>query len=306
MTSKFGIILRHIRKDWVLYALLSIPIAYIIVFAYGPMYGAQIAFRDYSVGKGITNSTWVGLKHFDNFLGNYMFPRLIKNTFSISLYSLMTFPFSIILALLLHNMPLRGIKKTVQMISYAPHFISTVVMCGMILQFLATRNGVINNVLEGLGFERIDFMGQAKYFAGVYVWSGVWQNAGYGSILYLSALSAVDPGLHEAAHIDGASLVQRIWHIDLASILPTITIMFILSCGNILSVGYEKVYLLQNNLNSSASEVISTYVYKQGLTSALPQYSYSTAIGLFVSVINMAALTLVNGISRRTSSNSLW
>lgn len=289
-----------------MYILLLIPVLYIVVFSYVPMFGAQIAFRDYNVAKGILGSPWVGWKHFRNFLGNYMFSRLIGNTLSISLYSLLTFPVSIFLALLLHNMPLKSLKKSVQMISYAPHFISTVVMCGMICQFMAMRDGMVNNMLESFGFKRIDFLGKPQYFAGVYVWTGVWQNMGYGSILYLAALSGVDPELHEAARIDGASLLQRVYRIDLPSILPTVTVMFVLSCGNILSVGHEKVYLLQNRLNASSSEVISTYVYKQGLTSALPQYSYSTAVGLFVSVINLTVLTAVNNLSKRISSSSLW
>lgn len=297
---------RRVIRDRTLYALLLIPVAYILIFAYYPMYGAQIAFRDFKVARGILGSPWVGLKHFHNFLANYMFVRLLRNTLSISLYALATFPVSVVLALLLHNMPLGALKKSVQMISYAPHFISTVVMCGMILQFLSVRSGMVNHLLRGLGFQAVDFLGQAAYFPSVYVWTGVWQNMGYGSIIYLSALSGVDPELHESARIDGASLVQRILHVDLPTILPTIMIMFILNCGHVLSVGYEKIYLLQNTLNISTSEVISTYVYKQGLASAVPQYSYSTAVGLFVSAVNLVMLALVNGMSKRLSKTSLW
>ena len=294
------------RGHAVLYAMLAVPVAYILVFAYYPMYGAQIAFRDFSIVKGITQSPWVGLKHFRLFFQNYMFWRLMRNTLAISLYSLATFPVSIVLALLIHTMPLRRFRKSVQMITYAPHFISTVVMCGMILQFLSVRNGSVNQLLQLLGFAPVDFLGDARRFVGVYVWTGVWQGMGYGAILYISALAGVDQELHEAARMDGASLLQRMWHIDLPSIRGTIIITFILRCGTILSVGYEKVYLLQNSLNLSSSEVISTYVFKQGIAGGLPQYSYATAVGLFVSAINLLMLGVVNAVAKKTASMSLW
>lgn len=294
------------RGHVVLYAMLAVPVAYILVFAYYPMYGAQIAFRDFSIVKGITQSPWVGLKHFRLFFQNYMFWRLMRNTLAISLYSLATFPVSIVLALLIHTMPLRHFRKSVQMITYAPHFISTVVMCGMILQFLSVRNGSVNQLLQLLGFAPVDFLGDARRFVGVYVWTGVWQGMGYGAILYISALAGVDQELHEAARMDGASLLQRMWHIDLPSIRGTIIITFILRCGTILSVGYEKVYLLQNSLNLSSSEVISTYVFKQGIAGGLPQYSYATAVGLFVSAINLLMLGVVNAVAKKTASMSLW
>lgn len=295
-----------IRKNAVLYGLLLIPVVYILVFKYYPMYGALIAFQDYSIAKGFAGSPWVGLKHFRMFVQNYMFLRVLRNTVVISLYSLATFPIPVMLAVLIHTMPLKKFTKSVQLITYAPHFISTVVMCGMILQFLALRGGMVNNILNWFGLESVDFLGDAGKFAGVFVFSGVWQSAGYSSIIYISALSGVDGELHEAATVDGASLLRRIWHIDLPSILPTIVVMFVLRCGSILSVGYEKVLLLQNSLNISASEVISTYVYKQGLASAIPQFSYSTAVGLFVSVINMMMLVTVNQISKALTGSSLW
>lgn len=298
--------LKSIRKNAALYLLLLIPVAYILIFHYYPMFGAQIAFRNYSFRKGITGSPWVGLKYFKQFMTNYTFRRVIKNTLLISLYSLATFPIPVLLALLVHYMPSRTLRKTVQMVSYAPHFISTVVMVGMIMQFFATRDGLVNGLLGALGLESKDFLGAPDNFYSLYVWTGVWQTMGYNSIIYISSLSGIDPGLHEAAKIDGASLVRRIWHIDLPGILPIVLTMFILRCGSVLSLGYEKVYLLQNTLNISASEVISTYVYKQGLTAAIPQYSYSTAVGLFVSAVNILMLTLVNTLSRRLARTSLW
>lgn len=293
-------------KYGALYFLLLFPVAFIVLFCYVPMYGAVIAFQDYSIVKGFSGSPWVGLKHFRAFFLNYQFSRILYNTITISLYSIATFPVSIILAILIHTMPLKRFTKTIQLITYAPHFISTVVMCGMILQFLSMRGGLVNNFLGVFNVGPLDFLGNASAFSSVYVLSGVWQGMGYGSILYISALTGVDSELHEAATIDGATLLQRILHIDLPAIRPTIVIMFILRCGTILSLGYEKVLLLQNNLNLSASEVISTYVYKQGLASAIPQYSYSTAVGLFVSLVNLVILLLVNRIAGALTDSSLW
>lgn len=297
---------KAVKKNGTLYALLIIPVAYILLFAYYPMYGAQIAFRDYNIVKGIVGSPWVGLKHFRNFVNNYLFWRLMKNTLTLSLYSLATFPIPIVFAILIHNIPSKRFGKMVQMVTYAPYFISTVVMCGMILQFLAVRDGMVNTFLGLIGIGPIDFLGRPETFPSVYVWTGVWQNMGYGSVIYLSSLSSVDPELHEAAIIDGASLLKRIWYIDLPSISPVIITMFILNCGSILSTGYEKIMLLQNSLNITSSEVISTYVYKQGIESAIPQYSYASAIGLFVSVINMTLLVVFNSLSKRVTSTSLW
>lgn len=299
-------LMKRIRKHAVLYLLLLIPLAYILIFHYYPMFGAQIAFRNYSFRKGIFHSPWVGLKYFRQFIQNYTFQRVMCNTILISLYSIATFPIPILLAMLVHYMPSKGLRRSVQMVSYAPHFISTVVMVGIIMQFFATRDGLINNLLGLLGVDAIDFLGSPKRFYGLYVWTGVWQTMGYNSIIYISSLSSIDPELHEAAKIDGASLLQRIRHIDLPGLLPIVVTMFILRCGSVLNIGYEKVYLLQNTLNISASEVISTYVYKQGLTAAIPQYSYSTAVGLFVSVINIIILTMVNTLSRRLAKTSLW
>ena len=297
---------QELKRNWGLYLLVSMPLAYLIIFKYIPMYGIQIAFRDYKVGQGFTSGQWVGLKHFQKFLNFYNFDRLMLNTLSISLYSLATFPLPIILALLLHYVKNQHFKKTVQMITYAPHFISTVVMVGMILQFLDAKNGIINILINLLGGKGQNWMAKPAYFRHIYIWSGVWQGIGYGSIMYISALSSVSLELHEAAIIDGANIPQRIWHVDLPGILPTVSIMLILRCGSILSVGYEKIYLMQNSLNLPVSEVISTYVYKEGFTSGIPRYSYSAAVSLFISVINVTILLIVNKLADKFSNSSLF
>ena len=295
-----------IRKNMGLYFLMLIPISYVIIFKYMPMYGAQIAFKNYSIIRGVRGSAWVGFKHFRDFFGNYIFWRVLLNLLSISFYSIVVFPVPIILALLINYNPILKFRKMVQLVTYAPHFISTVVLAGMILQFLALRNGVLNMLLGVLGVNPIDFLGNPILFSSVYVWSGVWQNTGYAAIIYIAALSSVNPELHEAAVIDGASIVQRIRHIDLPSIMPTIVILLILRCGRVMTIGYEKILLLQNNLNLSKSEVISTYVYKVGIVYAIPRYSYASAVGLFVSVVNLILLVAVNQLAKKASGNALW
>lgn len=302
----FQSIIYEFKRNWSLYLLVSVPVIYLILFKYIPMYGVQIAFKDYVPAKGITGSEWVGFKHFVKFIENYKFKDIIWNTLAISLYQLCTFPLPIILALFLNYIKREKFKKTVQMVSYAPHFISTVVMVGILIQFLDARNGVINQLIELVGGEAQNFMAKKEYFRHIYVWSGVWQSIGYNSIIYIAALSGVSSELHEAAIIDGANIVKRIWHVDLPSILPTIAILLIMQCGSILSVGYEKIYLMQNNLNLAQSEIISTYVYKQGIISSIPQYSYSTAIGLFVSIINVILLLITNKIVDKMTGSSLF
>ena len=296
----------ELRKNWSLYLLVSIPVIYLIIFKYWPMYGVQIAFRDYKVVRTIWESPWVGLKYIRKFIEYRKFWELIRNTFLISFYSLCTFPAPIVLALLLNYMPNQKFKKAVQMISYAPHFISTVVMVGILLQFLDTRSGLINVVIQAAGGKSINFMAKPQYFRTIYVLSGLWQGVGYSSIIYISALSGVSPELHEAAIVDGANILKRIWHIDLPTILPTVAILLIMNCGSMLSVGYEKIYLMQNSLNNKVSEVISTYTYKQGLASDTPQYSYGAAIGLFISFINVIMLLIVNKITGKLSGSSLF
>lgn len=288
-----------------LYLFILPALLYIIFYCYVPLYGAQIAFRDYRVADGIWNSAWVGLKHFKRFLQTPSYLELIGNTLVLSLYSLLVgFPLPVIFALLINEMHPGRYRKGIQTLSYAPHFISTVVLVSMLNMFLRESNGLVNRLLGLMGIGPYPFLSVAKWFPTIYVLSGVWQNLGWSAIIYISALSGVDPALHEAAMIDGATRLQRILHVNLPCILPTITIMLILSCGNIMSVGFEKVYLMQNALNTETSEIISTFVYKMGLL--YTQYSFSTAIGLFNSVVNFVLLVAVNQLARRISNYSLW
>jgi ABC-type polysaccharide transport system permease subunit len=296
----------EIQKNWGLYLLVLIPVAYLILFRYVPMYGAQIAFRDYKPTLSVWESPWAGMKHINKFFSSYQFWQVLRNTIAISLYSLATFPLPIIFALMLNYLGGSGYRRVVQMFSYAPYFISVVVMVGILIQFLDTRSGVLNHLLGLAGIGPINFLGNISMFRGIYVWSDVWQSLGYNSIIFISALAGISPELHEAATVDGASIPQRIWHIDIPGILPTASILLILRCGNILNVGYEKIYLMQNTLNLSVSEIINTYVYKQGLQAAIPQYSYSAAIGLFVSVVNFIMLLSVNRLTHKMSGSSLW
>lgn len=292
-------------KHWQFYVIILLPLIYLIIFHYIPMYGILLAFKNYSVRKGIWGSEWVGLKYFRQFLSTPSCLRIILNTLRLGVYGLVAgFPIPIILAVSLNEIGNRTYKKTVQMVTYAPYFISTVVLVGMILQVTDLRLGIINNITDMLGGERINFMGKANLFPSIYVWSGIWQGAGYGSIIYLAALSGVDPQLEEAAIVDGASRLQRIWHVDLPAIRPTIVILLIFRLGSIISVGFEKTYLMQNDLNLSTSEVISTYVYKVGLINA--DYSFSTAIGLFNTLINVTLLVFANFFSKKITETSLW
>jgi putative aldouronate transport system permease protein len=311
MTGEYGIpkkpLWPRIKKNWQLSLMLLLPMAYLLTFKYYPMVGAQIAFKKFIITKGIWGSPWIGFRHFQRFFTSYEFWRLMSNTLGISFYRLAAgFPIPIMLALSLNYVGNRGFKKTVQMVTYAPHFISVVVMVGMVLQFLSPRTGLVNNLREVMGVERVNFMGVPGYFKSIFVWSTVWQEMGYGSIIYLAALSAIDPTLHQAAIIDGATKVQRMWHIDLPGIMPTAVILLILNTGRILEVGFQKVLLMQNPLNLRSSEIIQTYVYKVGLTSQTLNFSYPTAIGLFRSVVGLAMLVTVNRIARYVSESSLW
>lgn len=297
---------RNMKKVPQLYLLSLLPILYILIFKYIPMYGALIAFQDYVPHKGFGNN-WVGLKHFMTFFNSYEFWKVIKNTLGLSFYSLLAgFPFPIILALCLNYVNRSFVKKTVQMITYAPHFISMVVMMGIIIQLLDPKTGIVNTVIALFGFEKVDFFGNPDNFKSLYVWSGIWQNVGFGCIIYLAALAAIDPSLHEAAVMDGASKVQRMWHVDIPGILPVAVILLILNVGNLMDVGFEKVLLMQNPLNISSSEVIDTYVYKVGLLSTGIKYSYASAIGLFTSVINLILLYSVNKAAKKLGQTSLW
>lgn len=293
-----------ILMSWRLYVLILPAVAYVFVFNYMPMYGIVIAFKDFRASKGILGSAWVGLKHFQRFFNYPDFAKLIINTARISLYTFATFPLPVILALLINELRSQKFKKVAQMITYAPHFLSTVVVCQIITIFLDRGNGLINNIAQALGGERIAYLEVAKFFPAIYVWSGVWQNIGWDAIIYIATLSSVPPELVEAAQIDGAQKRHIIWHINIPTILPTIIIMLILNCGSLLGVSFEKTYLLQNALNLEYSQVIATYTYEIGLLNA--QYSYSAAIGLFNTVINVALLLVVNAASKRACDISLW
>lgn len=296
---------RLLRKDWQLWALALLPIVYFLVFHYYPMYGVQIAFRDFRPDLGITGSPWVGFQHFQRFFQSAQFWVLIRNTLSLSfLQILLAFPIPILLAILLNQMKNERYKRFIQTVTYCPHFISTVVMVGMLYIFLSPRNGLVNNIIQFFGGDPIFFLGSEGWFRSTFVLSGIWQNAGWSAIIYISALASVSPDLYEAAQMDGANKWQLIRHIDLPGILPTIVMMLIMEMGKVMGLGFQKAYLMQNSLNLETSEIIATYVYKVGLIDA--QFSYSAAIGLFNNIINIILLITVNHIAKKTTNNSLW
>ena len=279
--------------------------AFFIIFHYAPMYGVQIAFKKFSAVKGILGSPWRGLYYFKRFFSSYQFEQLIGNTLGLSVYSLAVgFPMPILLALMMNELHSERLKRYVQTVTYAPHFISTVVMCSMITLFLSPTSGLLNRLIEMCGGERVYFLGRPEYFKTIYVISGVWQNTGWSSIIYMAALAGIDPQLHEAAMIDGASRLQRVVYINLPSIMPTAVILLIMNCGSLMSIGFEKVFLLMNDLTRSSAEIISTFVYQRGLIDR--DYSYASAIGLFNSVVNLVLLLIVNAVSRKISDTSLW
>ena len=293
----------RMKKTWQFYLFLLPAVSYFLIFHYYPMYGLVIAFKDYSPALGFWRSPWVGLEHFLRFFQSYYFWTLLKNTLLINLYELCLFPLPIILSLMLNEVSQLGFKKFVQSVTYAPHFISTVVMVGMITTFLNPDSGIVNLLIRLVGMKPVSFMSDARWFKSVFVWSGVWQNLGWGAIVYLAAMTAINPELHEAARMDGASRMQRIRFINLPAISPTIIILLILGIGRLMSVGFEKIYLMQNPLNMDSSDVIQTFVYRSGLLQA--QFSFATAVGLFNNVINFVILVVFNGIARR-SETSLW
>lgn len=296
---------KRIKNNWQLYVLILPAFLFFAIFAYGPMYGIIIAFKNYIPTLGIWGSPWVGMNHFKQFFNSYYFWDLIKNTVGIQVYSLIVgFPLPIILALVLNEAKNGIFKKFTQTVTYAPNFISTVVMVGMITAFLDPSTGIINHFLELIGIDSVAFMSEPKWFKTVYVISGIWQGTGWSSVIYMAALSGVDPSLHEAAQVDGASRLQRIWHINIPTIVPTMVVLFILNVGSLFAMGYEKILLMQNPLNLSASNVISTFVYEQGLLGG--QYSYSAAVGLFNAAINAILLIIVNKVASKVSESSLW
>ncbi len=292
-------------SNWQFWLIIALPCIYALMFAYVPMAGILMAFEDFSPRKGFFGSDWVGFDHFIRFLTSTSSVQVIKNTFILGAYNiLVTFPIPIILAVAINEVQAKFFKKSVQMITYAPYFISIVVLVGMLMQMTDLRTGVFNILLQKIGIDPINFFGDADLFRHLYVWSGVWQTAGYSAIIYIAALAGVSPELKEAAVMDGATRLQRIIHVDLPCIMPTIVIMLIMSCGNIVNIGFDKVFLMQNSMNASVSEVISTFVYKVGITNA--DYGFSTAAGLFQSVVSLVLLVSVNKISKKVTDNSLW
>lgn len=295
---------RQMWKKRQLYLLILPAVITVFIFHYMPIYGLQIAFKNFRSSLGIVASEWVGLNHFMKFLGMPFFWKVIRNTLSISLYSLATFPCSVILALLLNELNSEKFKKTVQMVTYAPHFISTVVVVSMLTLFMGRSNGLFNNIAEMLGGERIAYLEKPEYFSTIYVWSGVWQNIGWGAIIYIAALAGISSEMIEAAKIDGASRLKIVWYINIPSILPTIVTMLILNTGSILSISFDKIYLMMNSLNADASRVLSVYVYETGLLSG--QFDYSAAIGLFNNVVNILFIMLTNQICKKLTKISMW
>lgn len=291
--------------NWQFWAIIAIPVIYAFVFAYIPMGGIIMAFEKYSPRKGIFGSDWVGLKYFKQFFTTPSSKKVIFNTLYLGVYTLIvSFPLPIVLAVALNEMRSQKYKKFIQMVTYAPYFISNVVLVGMMMRMLDLRTGIVNTVITALGGDAINFFGNVSLFPSLYVWSGLWQTAGYSSIIYIAALAGVSPELKEAAIVDGASRIQRILHVDLPCIAPTIITMLIFSCAGIMSIGFDKVYLMQNDLNINRSEVISTFVYKVGLVNG--DYGFSTAAGLFQSVVSFVMLVLVNQICKRLTESSLW
>lgn len=294
-----------IRQHWQFYIMVLIPLTYMFIFNYIPMLGLQIAFKQFSAVKGIWGSPWIGLKNFQRFISAYNFESIIVNTITLSLYQILAgFPFPLVFALLLNEIGNRYFRKTVQMVSYAPHFISTIVVVSMLNQMLSLRFGIVNNIIAALGLERVNFMSEVGMFKTIYVFSGIWQTTGYKAIIYIAALSAVDPTLYEAATIDGATRFQRMLHINVPSLLPTAVILLIMDMGHVMNIGVDKILAMQNPANMSVSEVVSTYVYNIGIINA--DFSYATAAGMFNSVINLVLVILVNYTARRLSDVSLW
>lgn len=293
------------KRSWQLYLLLLIPVVYVFIFHYIPMYGATLAFKNFNPAKGISGSDWVGLRYFQRFFHSPSFGNILSNTLILSITNLIfSLPLPILLALALNECRIKAVSKTVQMVTYAPYFLSTVIMVSLLMQWSSVNGGLFNNILGLFGIDPINLFGNAKYFRSTYIISGIWQYTGFNSIIYLAALSSVDVSLYEAARMDGASKLKKIWHIDLPSILPTVVILLILNCGQIMNVGFDKVYLMQTDLNLQTSEIIATYTYKMGLINM--DFSYSTAVGLFNSVVNLILLVSVNMFSRKFSETSLW
>ncbi len=311
MTQKTsGLVKKKKRKSsyagtWQFWAIIALPLLWLIIFSYGPMLGLVLAFKDYSPRAGIFRSPSVGFQWFEQFLTGPYFVRIFINTVRLGVYSLLVgFPIPIILAIFLNEISAKRFKKSVQMITYAPYFISTVVLIGMMMRIMDLRTGIVNQILASMGFAKVNFFGDAKIFPHLYVWSGVWQGAGYSSIIYISALSGVSPELKEAAVVDGASRFKRIWHVDLPGIAPTIVMMLIFNVGQLINIGFEKAYLMGNSANKLTAEIISTYLYEVGIKSG--NYSYATAVGLFNSLISLGLFLLVNYLSKKFTDSGVF
>lgn len=298
-------LLARVARHWQLYLLLAPAVIYLIVFKYWPMYGVQIAFRNYNPIDGFMGSEWVGLEHISRFLHSFQFSRVFVNTIAINVLGLVFgFPVPIVLALLINQLGSRRLKSFIQTVLFSPAFISAVVVVGMLFVLLSPRSGLVNNVISLAGGTPVSFMNEEGWFRPIYVLSDIWQNAGFSMIIYLAALAGIDPSLHEAARVDGANRWQRLWHIDLPGIRPVISIMLILAVGNLLNIGFEKALLMQTDLNLGTSQIIQTYVYDVGLKSA--QFSYSAAISLFNYVLNMILLLVFNQGAKRAGQTSLF
>ena len=304
LQSKKSSVLNYLKKNYWLYLFVLPTLIWYVVFHYIPMGGIVIAFKRYNGVLSIWDSPWVGLKWFKSFFNSYYSTTIIKNTIVLSFYTLLTFPLPIMFAMVLNEIRQKKAKQVVQTIMYAPHFISTVVLVSMMKLFFDPSSGFVNHAIEAIGGTAYDFMSSEVAFPHMYVWSGVWQNLGWDCIIFVAALAGVDPSLHEAAEIDGATRLQRIIHINIPTILPTIVIMLIMKVGHIMSVGADKVLLMKNDLNADTSQIISTYVYERGLISG--DYSYSAAVGMFVNVVNLIMLLTVNKISKKVTETSLF
>ena len=298
-------LLHRIASSWQIYLFLLPAILYFGIFHYGPMYGIQIAFKNFTALRGIMGSPWAGLQHFERLFLSHQFINIFQNTVLLSLYNLLFgFPIPILFAILLNQITRAKLRKTIQTISFAPFFVSTVVVVAIMLVFTYLQTGVINIIIDSLGGNRIQFMGRAEWFRPLYIISEVWQRTGWDSIIYIAALVSISPELHEAAMMDGASKLRRIWHIDIPGILPTVVVMFILRTGQRMSLGFEKAFLMQTPLNLETSEIIATYVFKMGVRQG--QFSFAAAAGLFNSLINLALILLVNFICKKLSGKGLW
>jgi len=294
-----------IRQQWQYYMLIALPLLYIIIFCYVPMPGVLMAFERYSPSKGLLHSQWVGMKNFIQFFSSPSSVRIIWNTLRIGLYSLIAgFPIPIIFAIAVNEISAKKYKKVVQMVTYAPYFISTVVLVGILNQVLDLRLGIVNQIITLLGGTPVNFMGEPKLFDHLYVWSGIWQSMGYNSVIYIAALTGVSRELQEAAIVDGATRLQRIWHVDLPAIRTQIIVLLIFNVGSVLNIGFEKIYLMQNKVNQQTSEVLATFVYKVGLVNA--DYGFSAAVGLFNAVVSIILLTATNTIAKKVSDTSIW